>query len=209
MRRLARRRGHGRVTLLHTGPGRHGAGAPGPSSVAPIAIASGAAANGAISVIGQSSAQIAGGASTGIQASGVDLYVRDVNVSPSTEIGIVADTGATLRLSRVKVQNNGRGGIFVNGASYDIDDALVNANGPGDDMGAAWGGVRIKSPPTSGPARINRLSVTANNQVGLSCTAAVTATGVLASGNVGGIDISPTCGVTPCTTAGAMCGSDL
>jgi hypothetical protein len=46
-----------------------------------------------------------------------------------------------------------------------------------------------------------------NKQIGLSCAWAVTATGVYASANTGGIDVSSSCAVTTCPTLTTGCGA--
>ena len=70
-----------------------------------------------------------------------------------------------------------------------------------------WGGILIQNAPLTAPTTLMRVTVQNNKQVGLACSAAVDGNGVLASGNTGGVDISPTCCITPCSPAGPLCGA--
>jgi hypothetical protein len=175
-----------------------------------------------VSIVGQSTASIATGAgNAGIAVSGTgNLYVRDLSVVGSmvSNIGISAGAGTTLRLERVKVLNNGGGGIFLNGAAFDFEDVLVSGNGTGIDGSTTWSGIYVKSLPNAGTAtKLNLVSVVNNGSPGLNCSYAVPGMSgsngtVFASGNggTGGINIIPTCGITVCTPALAgTCGSSL
>jgi hypothetical protein len=177
----------------------------GPAAVAGFAWSN--ASVGQLSVIGQAAATIAGGADPGIRLTAGDLYARDLTVAPSANVGVVAELGSTLRLSHVVVRDNAQGGILVNGAAFDISNTRVTANGPGDIMGFPWGGVRIQAVLAS-PARLERVTINDNKQVGLSCSANVSGMGVLASGNAGGVDIATTCAISACSPAGPTCGAE-
>lgn len=159
-------------------------------------------------IVGQKSAVI-GGVNTGIRLATGDASIRDLAVSSTLAIGIEADQGSTLRLQHVNVSKNSGGGILLSGAAFDIQNTVVTENGPGmDAVGTIWGGIRIKDPPAgAGPKQLKYVTIDANKQVGLSCSAAIQGTGVLVSGSVGGVEITTSCGVTPCSPAGATCGA--
>jgi hypothetical protein len=159
-------------------------------------------------VFGRNAAVIAGGSQPGVVISGdADLYIRGpLTVGPGPELGISASSGATLRLDGITVDGNRMGGIVVDGASFDLQNATIIGNGPGDIMGFPWGGVRIQNAPASGPALLARITIMNNDPVGLSCAAGVIGSGVFAAGNTS-VDISPTCGITPCSPAGPTCGA--
>jgi hypothetical protein len=166
-----------------------------------------------VTIVGQSGAQIASAAVPGITLSGAELYVRDMSVVGTSlpNIGIEADTGATLRLLRVKVENNAGGGILLNGAVFDITDCVVSGNGPGTDGAVTWGGIYIKAVPSSGSKQLSLVSVTDNQAPGISCAFGIAGTGVLATGNLVA-QVSPSC--SPLTTSCApalvgTCGSGL
>ena len=162
-----------------------------------------------ISVVGQMSATISGVPAIHLAAG--DLYVRAVKLGPGASIGCQADAGSLLRLDHVLVTGNSAGGILLNGAAFDIENTTVTTNGPGtDSTGATWGGIRIVSPPLSGPKMLNLVTVQNNNQVGVSCSASasVSGMGVLASGNAGGVDITTAnCGFSSCSPASVTCGA--
>jgi hypothetical protein len=165
------------------------------------------ASNSQFFIVGQKSALIAGGVDPGLRIGAGDASVRDLTVSNSTAVGIEADTGATLRLQHVTVSNNSAGGILLDGAAFDIQNTLVKNNGPGDMAGALWGGIRIANPPSTGPGQLQNVTVQGNTEVGISCTAAVQGTGVLASGNTASLQITTSCGIMSCATAGPTCGA--
>ena len=162
-----------------------------------------------ISIVGQMSATVSG--VPAIHVASGDLYVRAAKLSTGASIGCQADAGSILRLDHVLVTGNSAGGILLNGAAFDIENTTVTTNGPGtDSTGATWGGIRIVSPPLSGPKMLNLVTVQNNNQVGVSCSASasVSGMGVLASGNAGGVDITTAnCGFSSCALASVTCGA--
>jgi hypothetical protein len=176
-----------------------------------------------VSVVGQSGGTSAGIGTTtsspGITLSGSgNLYVRDLSVvgSSLSNMGISAGTGATLRLERVKVLNNGGstggGGILLNGAAFDFNDVLVSGNGTSQDGAVSWSGIYIKALPGTGATKLNLVSVVNNLNTGMTCTDAVSGanTSVYATGNGGGVNIANSCNITACTPAVVgICGSSL
>ncbi len=145
-----------------------------------------------------------------------DITLRNLtiqgNATPATGIGITAQptpgSTVTLHMDTCAVTNNPGGGILLNGAAFDIQNTTVTDNGPGTSgVGASYGGIRIESLPATGPTNLSLVTIQNNKQVGLSCSALIAGAGVLASGNVGGIDINTTCNVTACTPASTTCGA--
>lgn len=162
------------------------------------------------SIVGQLSAVIAG-AQAGLDIRNGLFYARDIKISPSAAAGIsaVPATGSavTLRLEHTTVDSCQGGGILLDGAGFDIRNTTVTRNGPGDDMGNTWGGIRIKSPPATGPTNLDLITVQNNTGTGVTCSSAVSsASGVLASDNTP-VNISPSCGFMPCGTASSTCGA--
>ena len=158
-------------------------------------------------IVGQQSALI-GGVTTGIHVTTGEMFVRDLTVSTTNSIGIQAESGATLHLQHVNVSSNMAGGILLDGAAFDITNSTVKNNGPGYMMGNAWGGIRIVNLPTSGPKQLQNVTVQGNNGSGLSCSAMVQGTGVLAVDNTNTPDqITPSCGFSSCGTASPACGA--
>lgn len=141
----------------------------------------------------------------GIQVSGArELFGRDVFVRSSEQEGVIVQNGATLRLDHVTVDSNRRGGILLDGASFDIRNSTITNNGPSSDL--TWGGIRVQSLPISGVTEVHRVTIVDNKAPGLSCAAVIQGDGVLASGNSTG-DIAATCGITACSPAGPACGA--
>jgi hypothetical protein len=106
----------------------------------------------------------------------------------------------------VSVENNGGGGILLDGAAFEITDSKVTGNGPGSAGAITWGGLLVQSSPATGPAKLDHLTVSGNNGPGVSCASAIEGTAVSASGNAAA-DIGPTCGITSCGAPSATCGA--
>jgi hypothetical protein len=165
-----------------------------------------------VSIIGQQGAVVAGGAQDGLDLQSGLFYIRDLKVSASLLVGIKATPGAsdslTLRLERVTVDSCQKGGILLAGAAFDIGNTIITNNGPGQEGTTSWGGVLISVLPVSGPSRLGRVTIQNNKQVGLACVSAIMGNGVLASGNLGGVEIQTSCAVDNCTPAGPTCGAN-
>ncbi len=160
---------------------------------------------GQIPTAGQTLALISGGLNPALHFGAANAYVRNLRLSASS-IGCQADAGSTIRLDHVVVNGNSGGGILLDGAAFVIANTTITNNGPGDVMGVALGGIRAQNIPMAGPAQLQNVTVQDNLAPGVSCSAKVQGTEVLATGNPV-MDVSPTCGFQPCTTAGPTCGA--
>lgn len=188
----------------------------------------GAQGGGDLSIIGQQTALVASGASPGFIMQGGGAYIRDIEFSSSGSTcisasggtlrletttvdtckkGGISATGGTLALNAVTVRGCMGGGILLNGAAFDIENTTIENNGPGQQGTTSWGGILVNAVPASGPAKLNLVTIENNMSVGLGCIGSVVGTGVLASGNSGGVDIQPTCMVTGCSPMSATCGA--
>jgi hypothetical protein len=146
---------------------------------------------------------IAGGPNVGLRVVLGEVYVRGVTVKGSANVGVVVESGSTLRMTRSIVESNARGGIHVNGGGFDITNTVVAGNGPGDIGGLPWGGVHIIPPPAGRPARFAHATVYRNSGGGLTCAGPVSAPGLLAYGTQSApSDIGSTCMVAACCGAG-------
>jgi hypothetical protein len=162
-------------------------------------------AAGEVSIIGQQSAFLASAASPALAMTSGQLYVRDLKMSSSASLCLSAK-GGTVRLEGVTVDSCLKGGIFLDGAAFDIRNTLVTNNGPGTQGTTLWGGVLVNSLPPSGPTALSQVTIQGNKQIGLTCAGGIQGTGVLATGNVGA-DVNPNCNVTACPAAGPTCGA--
>ncbi len=166
-----------------------------------------------VTVVGKGAVITPAAFNDGIDVTAGEVYLRGITVqgslSAGTKIGINAGTGVTLHMDTCSVIGNPGGGILLNGAAFDIEDTTVTGNGPGTTGPTSWGGILVNALPASGPTTLNLVTVQNNKQVGLACSAAVSGTGVLATGNAGGVDIGASCGFTSCSTsaASATCGA--
>ena len=159
-----------------------------------------------LSVVGQMTAFIAGGLSPAFRLSSGEAYLRDLKLTTAASIGCQADTGTLLRLDHVTVTGNAGGGILLDGAAFEIRNSTVTSNGPAVQGAVSWGGIFANNPPAAGPKILDLLTVQGNLSPGITCSSAITGTGVLASSNLGG-DVISTCGFAPCTAASASCGA--
>jgi hypothetical protein len=166
-----------------------------------------------LTVVGKSAVITPAGYSDGISITGGEIYLRKLTISGAaslqTGIGINAaptsGNTVTLHMDSCTVTNNPGGGILLNGAAFEIKNTSVTSNGPSS---TGWGGILVQDPPAGGPTTLDHVSISNNRQIGLSCGTSIAASNtVFATGNVGGIDISSTCGVVPCTIAGPTCGA--
>ncbi len=150
-------------------------------------------------------ATVAGSKGIVVSGSSTKLTLSNVKVATPTGLGVQADMGAQLTMDGCRIENNSGGGILIDGAAFDIRNTIVASNGPATFGIATWGGVLVNNPSAS-LKKLELLTVQNNNPVGVSCSAAVSGVGILASGNQGG-EINPTCGFSSCGAATATCGA--
>jgi Right handed beta helix region len=132
----------------------------------------------------------------GITVTGGDVYIRGLSVTGMSSVGILATTGATIRLDRCLVTDN-LGGLAVNGAAFAINNCVFarNANNIVTALPASFGGVYLRGPAT-GLAQFRNNTIVDNQGAALVCGGAYQTRGLLVANNVGGT-------VTTCTTDGS------
>ena len=159
-----------------------------------------------VTLIGRS-AVIAPGTAIGLRITGAaEVYVRDLTVRNSEQVGIIAEGGAILHLEHVTVDSNRGGGIMLDGSAFDIRASTITGNGPGQAAGGVvWGGIRVQAPGT--PASLMLVTASNNQSAGVSCSDPIDGVGVLATGNAGGVQVTSACSISPCATAGPTCGA--
>jgi len=179
----------------------------------PILLISGAMAVGALDlsgaapdpvlIVGKAGTSVGAGSgdNAGVRIAGVrKAWVRDLKISGGT-VGVLADQGSELHLTRCTIVGNMAGGILTNGASFDITNTIVAGNDQGDPMGGVvWAGVRLGDLPTGGKSRFENNTVVDNKQVGISCETPYDVTTNILHGNVGGESVN--CGAAACCGAG-------
>ncbi len=129
---------------------------------------------GQISIVGPGTRITAAVGSPGVRVAGNDVFIRGLKIlgDSGTDIGIVAESGATIRLDGVTVENMSKGGLRVIGAGYEIVNSLFDGNGGAmDDGGRYIGGVFLRVPPSGLPGRFAFNTVVMNNDKGVSCEA--------------------------------------
>ena len=158
------------------------------------------------SFIGQQSALIASGTTPGFNMDSGNVYFRGVKFSSLASICIQA-TGGMLALDTDVVDSCADGGIYLNGAAFNIINTTVTNNGPGTMGAITWAGILVAAVSTSGPSVLKLDTVEMNKQVGVVCAAGITGTDVYAAQNTGGVDIGPTCGFSTCSAPSSSCGA--
>jgi len=169
-------------------------------------------------VVGKKAVITADPDTDGIAITGGDLTLRGITVrgnansATGTGVGIraVAASGSALvlRMDTCAVTDHAGGGILLNGAAFAIRNTTISRNGPNPNV---WGGISVENVPVAGPATLSLVTLSDNKRAGLACTATLpttsTGSGVLATNNTGGVDISAMCGIASCSAAGPGCGA--
>ncbi len=156
-----------------------------------------------VSFVGQQSAAIGSGASPAFSMTSGTAYFRAIRFSSSLSVCLNA-TGGTLDLDAVVVDSCKGGGIYLNGAAFDIENSTISNNGPSTDL--SWGGIRVFGLPSGANAVLNQNTVVTNKGPGVVCSGPIVGTGVFAASNTTG-DIAAGCGFTSCSPMSATCGA--
>jgi len=157
-----------------------------------------------LTIVGLQGPTVGSVSSPAFSMSSGSVYIRAVTFQSISSNGIYASGGA-LNLSHGLVQNC-KGGIFLNGAAFDIENTTVKMNTTATDGTTSWSGIYVKSVPDAGAFNVNLVTITNNANVGLLCSGSISATGVYASGNQGGNQIL--CGsISSCAAPGTGCGA--
>jgi hypothetical protein len=133
---------------------------------------------GPVSLIGRAGATTNAGAFIGIRVTSGEIYVRGLTIDGGGNTGVVVEPGATLRMDRCYVTNNGDsggsggGGLLVkDGAGFDIANSVFAKNQAGSMGAAAFGGVYLGSATDSTlPHRFWFNTIADNLQLGIACT---------------------------------------
>jgi hypothetical protein len=145
---------------------------------------------GQISIVGPGTRITAAVGSPGFRVAGNDVFVRGLKIlgDAGTDIGIVADSGATIRLDSVTVENMSKGGLRVIAAGYEIVNCLLDGNGGAiDDGGRFIGGAFLGAASGSQLARFAFNTVVSNNDKGVICeSTSQTIQASLLANNLGG-----------------------
>jgi hypothetical protein len=165
-----------------------------------------------LTIVGQNAGVLAGTGGATMHLSGGDVVMRDLGITGGSP-GLWVDGGGVVRLDHVSVSNNPAGGVLVDGAGFAIVDATIPANGAVNSLDGIWAGLRLQNLPaaTATPKTLKLSTISGNQQVGISCASGsaslLSADGVLAANNAGGVDISLACGFSSCGSASASCGA--
>lgn len=147
-------------------------------------------AGGQISIIGPGTRITAAAGSPGLRVTASDVFARGIKVlgDAGTDIGIVAESGATIRLDGVTVENMSKGGLRVIASGYEVINSLFAGNGGTiDDGGRFIGGAFLRVPPSGQPARFAFCTIVSNNDKGVVCEATLqTIEASLLANNLGG-----------------------
>lgn len=126
-----------------------------------------------VTMVGQQQAAISPGVDIGVQVSVGDLVARDLTVRNGEDLGMSVDQGGVLRLGRVRIENNARGGLrVVGGSGYDVvNSTLLRNGGQRDPLVGFFGGAFLEAPGLQKPRRFMFNTVFENRDKGIICTA--------------------------------------
>jgi hypothetical protein len=159
-----------------------------------------------ITIVGKSGGTLIGAASPAFQMSSGDVTLRTLTIKTGGATGVEAD-GGTLRLDHVVVTGCSGGGIWLNGAGFDIQNVTITGNGAGTYNGFDWGGILETAVPAGAPRNISQVTVTGNTGPGITCKDPLTGGEILAYGNIAATQVSSACTLGGCVDAGPMCGA--
>jgi len=157
------------------------------------------------SFIGQQGAAIGSGATPAFNMDSGAVYFRGVKFSSSLSLCIQA-TGGTLTLDTDVVDTCASGGIYLNGAAFDIVNTTVTNSGPGMMGPTSWGGILVSTLPTSGATLLKLDTIQGNKGPGIACIGQITGTGIYANGNSTS-DVGTSCNITTCSPLSSTCGA--
>ncbi len=161
---------------------------------------------GQLAIVGQNNATIGSISTPAFSLGSGTASIRQVTFSSVSSNGISA-LGGTLNLNHVTVENC-KGGIFLDGATFDIENTTVAMNGTAiDNNVTSWSGIFIKALVDGGTSMLHLVTVSDNSTIGVVCSGPISSSGVLGSGNQGGAEFTPSCQITNCTNAGPACGA--
>lgn len=165
---------------------------------------------GQLTVVGQLNAGLFPGNDPGTSSclalnTKADVYIRDIACNTNYNATAITASSSTIHLLRVVVFNSG-GGILLSDSNYEIIDSIFSNNQSGMLGTARFGGIIVDNPPATGLKVLKNITFKDNNNpTDITCSAAISATGIYApDGKVGA-----SCGITTCSSPSASCGSSL
>jgi hypothetical protein len=162
-----------------------------------------------VSLIAQSATIRPGSGAPGLHVTGSDVYIRGLQIfgGPNTQIGLVVDGAATLRLDGADIESMQQGGLLVTGgASYDVVNSIfANNGGARDSQNRQIGGVWVDLPTAGATARFGFNTVVNNGETGVVCSdPSQILDATLLAKNLGGGTTPDYSGCTLATTSKAL-----
>jgi hypothetical protein len=154
-----------------------------------------------ITVVGQASATINPGARVGVRVSAGTVHIRALKIASGSNTGVVADSGADLRLDGCVVESNAKGGVQIDGAAFDITNTVIAKNGSTATPGCGgWAGACFNN--VLGAPRFLNNTVLANVGTGVACSGSTTTL-------AGSIIYNNTLEVSLCTVSSCCSGDPM
>jgi hypothetical protein len=99
-----------------------------------------------------------------------DLYLQDIAIGPSRNVGVAVDGTGTVHTDRVTFTGNQKGGLRVTGgAGYDLVNTIFTQNGGMPLASSSTGGATLEPPSGGRPARFAFNTVVGNLRDGVTC----------------------------------------
>lgn len=124
-----------------------------------------------VSVVGQNTAILVPALSAGIRVTGGELYVRSLAVEDSRDVGVIAEGEGVIRLDRVRLQGNRKGGLRALGRGFDVTNSVFIANGGQLDGSRSIGGAWLGPAAPSAPNAFAFNTVVSSVGAGVTCNA--------------------------------------
>lgn len=138
-----------------------------------------------LTVIGQNATPIGPAGGNGVAILSGDVYIRDLQITGMTGLGISVAAGATIRLDRCIVTGN-LGGIAVNGGGFQINNCVFARNTSATTP-VPFGGVYLNSGGVPGAlTEFRNNTIYQNLGVGLVCAGAYPTRGLFVANNAAG-----------------------
>jgi hypothetical protein len=139
-------------------------------------------------VVGQLGASIVPGVDPGISIASGDVYVRNVIIDGGHDVGVKVANGSIIRLDRVIIRNNTKGGLVAQGTGFEVVNSVFDSNGGSSVGSSSFAGAFLGMTSLPGAPHVFHYNTLINNKdKGVVCEAATQmVSGLLMFGNMTG-----------------------
>jgi hypothetical protein len=141
-----------------------------------------------VTVIGQAGASIVPGVYPGISIASGDVYVRNVIIDGGRDVGVKVANGSIIRLDRVIIRNNTKGGLIAQGTGFEVVNSVFDSNGGSSVGSSSFAGAFLGMTSLPGAPHLFHYNTLINNKdKGVVCeSSSQMVSSLLLSGNLTG-----------------------